>query len=171
MLCCLSKSKATKSKQLLNHFASSHWYLASKLLYALVSRSSRQRWMVFWDCYVFIEFSIEAFPNKSLCFQHGTDSIKQVLQSNQTEQVPSNIQVMEHRYHSFAGVDNTNGIRSWFARSLLMMKMPNQVLVSLCATSNSVRQIILSCSIRYDVFAILYHRILLLENLSQGENA
>ena len=31
--------------------------------------------------------------------------------SSQTEQVPSNIQAQKHRYLSFAGVDNINGIR------------------------------------------------------------
>ena len=48
---------------------------------------------------------------RSSDIQHGANGIKQVLLSSQTEQVPSNIQAQKHRYLSFAGVDNINGIR------------------------------------------------------------
>ena len=49
--------------------------------------------------------------DRSFGIQHGANGIKQVLLSSQTEQVPSNIQAKETRYHSFASVNNINGIR------------------------------------------------------------
>ena len=41
-------------------------------------------------------------------------ALKKVLLSNQTERVPSNIEAKEHRYNSFASVNNTNRIRYSF---------------------------------------------------------
>ena len=37
--------------------------------------------------------------DRSFGIQHGANGIKQVLLSSQTEQVPSNIQAKETRYH------------------------------------------------------------------------